>query len=137
MQNKYFVYFIYECVPEGVVSAIKIGESKNPSRRLRNLQTGNKYLLKIYKTITCPDKKYAKQLEGSLHQRYLKKLSGGEWFNITFQEVDYICTKHEQLLQSGIPLQYFTDILEQDEREKQTPKPKPLPKIPDIPFLPV
>lgn len=131
--SQYYVYFIYEDPPHPTKPVIKIGESKNPQSRLRNLQTGNKNLLKIYKTIRCPDKQYAKRLEGSLHQRYLKKCLGGEWFEIHFKDVDYICHMHEQLQRSQIPIEYFVDILVQD----QTPHPPPPTRDFSIPFIPV
>lgn len=118
------VYFIYECPFHDdnldcldLVTEFKIGESKNPKQRCRNLQTGNLRKLKIYRTIICNSKKDAQLLEDTIHERFAAQRIRGEWFSITRLEIDQICEE--------------VNILQQ---------PKPIPKrnlfIP-MPFIPV
>lgn len=102
-----YVYFIYEQptspdendlelsriiyqYPLLFTNVFKIGESTNPLKRLKTLQTGNKRTLFIYKTIKCPNKTVSKQLERWLHLILKEKRQGGEWFKITFEEIDIL-----------------------------------------------
>jgi hypothetical protein len=65
-----------------ITGAIKIGISNNPKRRLRQLQTGSPYKLKLLTIVTGRG-----DLERSLHAslKPYKKACKGEWF-------DFDCT---------------------------------------------
>ena len=65
-----------------ITGAIKIGISNNPKRRLRQLQTGSPYKLKLLTIVTGRG-----DLERSLHTslKPYKKACKGEWF-------DFDCT---------------------------------------------
>mgnify|MGYP003402269466 CR=1 FL=1 len=56
---------------------MKIGFSKDPARRLRGLQTGCPYRLRILFTIPG-----SKELEAHLHTVYHNYRINGEWFQI-------------------------------------------------------
>jgi predicted GIY-YIG superfamily endonuclease len=58
---------------------IKIGVSKNPERRIKSLQTGNPYKIKL---ILAIEDSAAYDLEYQFHKYYEKEKSVGEWFEI-------------------------------------------------------
>lgn len=61
----------------------KIGISKNPQKRLKQLQTGNASELEIihlYKT------EYASKIEKTLHNLYSHNRLEGEWFDLSIVE---------------------------------------------------
>lgn len=62
-------------------SAYKIGISKNPERRVKQLQTAAATKLSIYITYRVPDK-IAKRLETQLHRMFWQSRAryNGEWF---------------------------------------------------------
>ena len=69
-------------IQSDVTGAIKIGRSKNPKKRLQQLQTGSPYKLKILTIV-----KGRGDLEKLLHERLkpYKQSCKGEWF-------DFNCT---------------------------------------------
>ena len=86
-QNYTYVYFM-TTVDRGNTH-IKIGVSINPDSRLKELQTGNPYKLKIIKTVPCLTRDAAYSLEGCLHQmaKVTNMRMAGEWFKI-YQSID-------------------------------------------------
>jgi hypothetical protein len=68
------LYFIQSAV----TGAVKIGVSKHPSKRLRQLQTGSPHLLRLI--LVLPEKA---SLERSLHSKMKrgKQTGGTEWFS--------------------------------------------------------
>jgi len=84
------VYFIYEKT-QSPTSVYKVGQSKKPYQRMRNLQTGNMRKLAIYRIIECATKKQAETVEATIHERYANQRVHGEWFQISQEEVDRIC----------------------------------------------
>jgi len=105
-------YLRYDSIIDGVTD-FKIGESKNPVERCKNLQTGNKRRLKIYKTVFCGTKKLAQTLEGTIHERYNEKRISGEWYKISKHEIDLLCKEIERLRKAEIEkaqIRYFMEI---------------------------
>lgn len=80
-----YVYFVQS--QHG--GAIKIGVSDNPEQRLIQLQTAYPHKLVIVKRIECDNRRYADELERSLHDRFQSQRLSGEWFDITIHEVQY------------------------------------------------
>lgn len=79
--DKKFVYVIEE-VETG---RIKIGRSKNPESRMRQLKTGNPNTLRI---AMKKERAYSAKFETWLHQQFSKNRTGGEWFEgVTPDEV--------------------------------------------------
>lgn len=72
---------------------IKIGVSKNPYRRMKQLQTGNDSILRLVGIIKVED---AFRVESILHTRYANSRVSGEWFSISDNEI-------------GILSSYFVD----------------------------
>jgi Meiotically up-regulated gene 113 len=76
----------------------KIGISKNPQRRLKNLQTGHPELLRIHsiKPTNCQE---TKLLETVIHRNLKHYKLKGEWFNINLKdallEIDYALMKFQ------------------------------------------
>ena len=63
---------------------MKIGYSDDPDRRLKELQTGNPYKIKICFALPCATKKDAVRMEANLHRLVTAKYRRlcGEWFLI-------------------------------------------------------
>lgn len=79
--DKKFIYVIEE-VETG---RIKIGRSKNPESRMRQLKTGNPNTLRI---AMKKERAYSAKFETWLHQQFSKNRTGGEWFEgVTPDEV--------------------------------------------------
>ena len=78
----------------------KIGVSKNPNKRLIELQTGNPSPVEI---LYLYESKLAYKIENSLHNRYSYCKTHGEWFDLSIQEeVSFIenCKKIEETINS-------------------------------------
>lgn len=58
----------------------KIGISKNPIKRLKQLQTGNSSLLEIVKEYKS---EYANYIEKVLHRQFNSYRKEGEWFELS------------------------------------------------------
>jgi predicted GIY-YIG superfamily endonuclease len=61
----------------------KIGISKHPQKRLKQLQTGNSSELEL---ITSYDSEYASRIETTLHNIYSHLKKEGEWFELSLTE---------------------------------------------------
>ena len=59
---------------------IKIGKANNPTRRLSELQTGNKNQLSILRLIKTENEKDAYRIESTLHKIYSQHRLNNEWF---------------------------------------------------------
>ena len=78
----------------------KIGISKNPSKRIKELQTGNSDKMTIIDTY---ESIYAPQIESALHRYYSHSRKEGEWFDLSVvEESNFIknCQKIDQSLQA-------------------------------------
>jgi hypothetical protein len=81
-QSNGIVYF----VNAENTTMFKIGFTKHSiDKRLANLQTGCPLNLLVYKTIGCDD---PVRLEHYLHDCFVDKKIRGEWFNVTFEEIE-------------------------------------------------
>ena len=61
-------------------STYKIGVSKHPKKRIKELQTGNASELKLVETYQS---EYANKIEKILQRRYLHLHKEGEWFDMS------------------------------------------------------
>jgi len=76
----------------------KIGYSKNPKKRLNNIQTGNDGFVKILYEF---ETKHGRRVESALHNFYSHKNKNMEWFDLNIKDViDFIpiCEKTEKNL---------------------------------------
>lgn len=64
---------------------VKLGISKNPDKRIKQLQTGHSDKLSIYHIEKVPADK-VRLYEGILHKDLSLKRKQGEWFDITVEE---------------------------------------------------
>lgn len=94
-----FIYVI-AAEPEG---PCKIGLSLNPDKRLRQLQTGHPYRLRLFHTMEVPDVK-VKLLEKLIHKTMGPWRESGEWFRVDVEtakaEVEFALIRygeHENL----------------------------------------
>jgi len=79
-------------------SYYKIGVSKHPKKRLKQLQTGNSSELKLVESYPS---EFAHQIEKTLQRRYSHLRREGEWFDMGISnEVSFIkeCQKIEETL---------------------------------------
>ena len=74
-----FVYLI-RSLEEGY---FKIGVSKNPKKRLKQLQTGNSSELELLGEYSS---EYAHKIEKTLHNMHTHSKKEGEWFDIPLTE---------------------------------------------------
>lgn len=77
-------------------SKYKIGISKNPKKRIKQLQTGSGEELKLIHEFKS---EVSKKIESALHGRYKHLNTHGEWFDLSLsEEVVFIeeCTKIEK-----------------------------------------
>lgn len=75
-----YVYLI-QSLEEGYY---KIGVSKNPKKRLKQLQTGNSSELKL---INFYPSEYADKIEKTIHNLLSHNKKEGEWFDIDLPEI--------------------------------------------------
>lgn len=69
-------------------SSYKIGVSKHPQKRLKQLQTGNSAQLKLVESYQS---EYANKIEKSLQKRYSYLKKEGEWFEMSIiNEVTFV-----------------------------------------------
>lgn len=64
------------------ISPVKVGFSKNPEARLKQLQTGNPVPLKLIMKIKCNDENHARNLEKSLHEMLSTQSVYLEWYKL-------------------------------------------------------
>jgi len=84
----------------GSTNNYKIGYSKEPVKRLAQLQTANYEKLSFI--ALCPG---AKEIEMSFHKKYKSYKINGEWFNLSYKQVDEII-----VLMTSIRLGVNSDI---------------------------
>lgn len=85
MPNDMNKIYLIKSLNEGLY---KIGVSKNPNKRLKEVQTGNPSpveIVQLYET----DNAY--KIESTLHNRYSHYNTHGEWFELSIkEEVNFI-----------------------------------------------
>lgn len=84
-----FVYFI-ESTNKWKSKYIKIGSSKNPEGRLKDLQTGSPLKIRLIGKIKCKNEFHAKQIEKLAHNIFYKQRRHGEWFNLKDNHITQI-----------------------------------------------
>ena len=81
----YCVYVIGEF--EGEYDLYKIGYSNDAKKRLKSLQTGNPRTLEIVWSVSVTDQIQAVKLESDIHTKLASYNVGGEWFNVSIDEI--------------------------------------------------
>lgn len=61
----------------------KIGASKNPQKRIEQLQTGNSSKIKLINKFLT---EFSTKIESSLHNLYSHTQKNGEWFDLSIKE---------------------------------------------------
>lgn len=79
----------------------KIGIAKNPSQRIRQLQTGNSDKLELIETYQSEN---ASKIESTLHNQYAHVRNHGEWFDLSISDEMSFKQKCEQIDRSIITL---------------------------------
>lgn len=79
--DKYYIYFFPERGKEN--PAIKIGYSKDPVKRIKQLQTGHPHKIGCEGWIEVGTEKDAQQVEHAYHTMFKKQRirDNGEWFH--------------------------------------------------------
>ncbi len=62
---------------------MKIGKSKDPMARIKQLQTGCPYKITLAGAIRCKDDFHALRVEKALHGYFSGRREQGEWFKCT------------------------------------------------------
>ena len=98
-----WIYLIEERdIKDDDVLLYKIGVSKNPDKRLKNLKTGNSNNLSI-KQLYKTNQKYVYKIETILHRIHENKKIAGEWFLLNDNDVENFlleCIKIEKDLKT-------------------------------------
>ena len=75
----------------------KVGISKNPNKRLKSLQTGHPYPLRIH-SLKETDISQTKLLETVIHRNLKHLRTNGEWFDVPVKdlilEVEYVIMRY-------------------------------------------
>lgn len=72
---------------ENVENFYKIGYSKNPQERVKQLSTGNSSELRLLKTF---ETKYDSKIEAYLKRYFNSKKIKGEWFDLSKEDIKKI-----------------------------------------------
>lgn len=69
----------------------KIGFSKDPSKRLKELQTGNPEQLYLHHSVDCGNIKKVRDMEKRVHLELSYKKLKGEWFSMSKEDaINYV-----------------------------------------------
>ena len=79
-KTTHYVYLIQS--GDMKISPVKVGYSKNPEARLKQLQTGNPVELKLIMKLICDDENHARNLEKSLHEMLSTQNVYLEWYKL-------------------------------------------------------
>jgi len=86
-------------------NAYKVGESKNPNKRLKQLQTGNPCRLKLIKVYE--NLEYGKIIEKILHEKLDFCNVDGEWFQCDLEKICKIIDNTLERLNSYDAWKYY------------------------------
>lgn len=75
-------FFIYVIGKADGARPVKIGISQIPRARLKTLQTGCPFKLRLLHLRKCRNRDHALEHEKSFHHIYRAKRLQGEWFNV-------------------------------------------------------
>jgi hypothetical protein len=102
----------YIYVIGGDAPPYKVGISKDPQRRLKNLQTGHPHKLSIH-SIKETDVAKTKLLESTIHHHLKHHRTHGEWFDLPLDdiklEVEFALMRYEDdpLLRTRVRERWF------------------------------
>lgn len=108
--------YIYVIKCMNIEAQVKIGVSKHPEKRLKDLQTSNPYKLKLIGKHKAQSEKAAYAIEKKTHKVFKKYRRSGEWFfNAPVDQIQkYIhkkCFKFDTFCNSVVPEQLDDDYL--------------------------
>ena len=69
---------------------IKIGVAKSITNRLKQVQTGNPYVVEVARTYVLNSEEKARAIEAALHAKYASYKAAGEWFTADITMLEYI-----------------------------------------------
>ena len=84
--NSYLCYVYLFRMNTPLEPVYKIGISKNLENRIR--QIAGPYSIDVIHSFKCRN---ALEIEQDLHQRFYKKRLHGEWFNLDYDDIEYVC----------------------------------------------
>lgn len=82
MRDKAYVYII-KVSPDGIY---KIGVSKNPEKRIKQLQTGNPEKIELIKTFLSS---YPYKMENVFHRRFKRNHVQGECYYLSQEDIEH------------------------------------------------
>lgn len=105
--------YVYFLKARGEDVLIKIGRSRDPERRVSELQTGSPFKLKLLGRVRCKNDFHAKQVEKAVHRIFHHCRRRGEWFKLSKQTLS---TLH-QIIKDANQDEVDMDRAEQIHRE--------------------
>lgn len=89
--------FVYVIASELEPNTVKIGLSRDPDKRVKQLQTGHAAPLKVFHQVAFPAQN-TRLVEQILHRELNHKRIRGEWFSLTIEqaiaEVDFALIRY-------------------------------------------
>lgn len=85
--SRYDAEFLYVITSDENEEVSKVGRSTNPKRRLKGLQTGSPYKLRIAYTYGVLTKQSCLSLESRVHMLLDRERLSGEWFNLPAEDI--------------------------------------------------
>ena len=82
MKGDTWVYVISDVSSGKFCGPVKVGISKNPPKRLQQIQTSCPFRAEIAYLFACPNRGIAEAIERSFHDVQAAHQSHGEWFNL-------------------------------------------------------
>lgn len=100
----------------------KIGQSKKPRKRLKQLRTGSPLPIRVIHTLRTS---YYREIERDLHRRFADKRAEGEWFLLADDDVAHIksldrrgWTPEEAAEREALDEQYFERLRAERQSEE-------------------
>jgi hypothetical protein len=75
--------YVYFLTAFGENPLIKIGKANDPVERMKALQTGSPFKLKMLGSVKCKSELHALQVERPAHDIFRKQRRRGEWFRLS------------------------------------------------------
>lgn len=95
----HLVYVIAVDRPNAPAGPVKVGITNNVGSRLKSLQTGCPFPLKIVHIFAIPDRDIARGAEQAFHTVLKKHRMSGEWFDLSPKDaVEFMCLNLEAML---------------------------------------
>ena len=78
----HYIYVMGTRREGALVAPVKVGITKNPASRVRQVSTGSPYGIGVVFLFCAPDRLVAREIEQAFHSVYKRYRLSGEWFDM-------------------------------------------------------